>query len=120
MVSIRKKRQSTGKLFSHLDDFDQDIATGNTITGRQEHATVNDGTVDQGFTGFSDRNPAVNENLVKVITLESCFKEWIDMERANFIDTVESRIQNTNLTAINSIVPLEIHKTIRSINASFR
>ena len=102
-----KRRQSTGKLLSHLDDFDQDIANGNAINGRQENATVNDGTVDQGFTGNSDGNSAVNENLVNAKTLERCFKVWIDRERINFVDTVESSIQNTILTAIDSIVPPE-------------
>ena len=38
---------------------------------------------------------------------------------SNIVDTVEDRIQNANLTAIDSIVAPEIELAIRSINASF-
>ena len=34
MVSTRKKKQSNKKLFSPLDDFDQDIFVGNAASDR--------------------------------------------------------------------------------------
>ena len=61
-----------------------------------------------------------NENTVSVKTLEICFNERIDREMINSVDTVEDRIQNAFLTAIDSIVAPKIELTIRSINASCR
>ena len=55
---------------------------------------------------------------MKVKTLEKCFNERIDREMSNIVDTVEDRIQNAILTAIDNIVAPKIELTIRSINAS--
>ena len=58
------------------------------------------------------------ENTVKVKTLERCFNERIDREMSYVVDTVEDRIQNAILTAIDSIVAPKIELAISSINAS--
>ena len=119
MVSTRKKRQSNKKLFSQVDDFDQDIIVGSTVSDRQENATVNEGSGDQYFTiGNLENNSTANEYVVKVKTLERYFNEKIDREMSNIVDTVEDRIQNAILTAIDSIVAPKIELAIRSINAS--
>ena len=89
------------------------------MNNRQENTAVNEGTADQEFTvGNSDGGQAVNENVVKVKTLERCFIERIDKEMGNIVDTVENRIQNAILTAIDSIITPEIESAIRSMNAS--
>ena len=49
MVSNCKKRQSN-RFLSQLDDFDQDIIIGHTVSDRQENAAVNEGSGDQEFT----------------------------------------------------------------------
>ena len=51
-------------------------------------------------------------------TLERCLSEKIDREMNNIVDTVEDRIQNAILTAINNVVTPKIELAIRSINAS--
>ena len=109
MVSTRKKRQSNRRLLSQLDDFDQDVIFDNTAKERQENVVVNEGTNDRDFTiGISSNNMAVNEITVNVKTLERCFNERIDRDMSNIIDTVENRIQNAILTAIDNIVASEI------------
>ena len=119
MVSTRKKRQSNKRLLSQLDDFDQDMIIGNAVSERQENAVVNMGTNDRDFTvSNSSNNTAVNENAMNVKTLERCFNERIDREMSNIVDTVEDRIQNAILTAIENIVAPKIELAIRSINAS--
>ena len=119
MVSTRKKRQSNRRLHSQLDDFDQDMIIGNATSARQENIVVNEGTNDRDFTvGTSSNNTAINENVVNVKTLESCFNERIDREMSNIVGTVEDRIQNAILTAIENIVAPKIELAIRSINAS--
>ena len=119
MVSTRKKRQSNKRLLSQLDDFDQDMIIGNAVSERQENAVVNMGTNDRDFTvSNSSNNTAVNENVMNVKTLERRFNERIDREMSNIVDTVEDRIQNAILTAIENIVAPKIELAIRSINAS--
>ena len=119
MVSTRKKRQSNRRLLSQLDDFDQDMVIGNAAIERQENIVVDEGTNDRDFTvGTSSNNTAINESTVKVKTLERFFNKIIDREMSNIIDTVEDRIQNAILTAIDNIVAPKIELAIRSINAS--
>ena len=55
---------------------------------------------------------------MKVKTLERCFNERVDREMNNIVDTVEERIQNAILTAIDKIVAPKIELAIRSISAS--
>ena len=119
MVSTRKKKQSKRCLLSQIDDFDQDIIIGNTASKRQENIKINEGTNDRVFTvGTSGNNLTTNETTVNMKTLEECFNENIDREMINIIDTVEDRIQNAFLTAIDSIVAPKIKLANRSKNAS--
>ena len=119
MVSTRKKRQSNERLLSQLDDFDQDMIIGNAASERQENVVVNEGTNDQDFTvGTSNVSSIVDENALNVKTLERCFNERMDREMNNIVETVEDRIQNAILTAIDNIVAPKIELAIRSINTS--
>ena len=118
MVSTRKKRQSNKRLLSQLDDFDQDIIIGN-VSSESQNVMVNECTDDRNFTvGTSNVSSIVNENSMNVETLERCFNERIDREMNNIVDTVEDRIQNAILTAIDNIVAPKIELAVRSINAS--
>ena len=119
MVSTRKKRQSNRRLLSQLDDFDQDMIIGNAASERQENTMFNEGTDNGDFTvGTSKIDLIVNANAMIVKTLERCFNERIDREMNNFVDTVEDRIQNAILAAIDNIVTPKIELAIRSINTS--
>ena len=68
--------------------------------------------------GTSNNGSVVNRNAMSVKTLERCFNGRIDREMSNIVDTVEDRIQNAILTAIENIVAPKIELAIRSINAS--
>ena len=119
MVSTRKKRQSNRRLLSQLDDFDQDMIIGNTASERQDNTVVNEGTNGQDVTvGTSNVSSTVNGSVANVKTLERCFNERIDREMANIVDTIEDRIQNAILTAIDNIIAPKIDLAIRLINAS--
>ena len=92
---------------------------GNAVSEKQENAVVKEGSNDREFTvGTFNNDSVVNGNAISVETLERCFNESIDREMSNIIDTVEDRIQNAILTAIDNIVAPEIELAIRSINAS--
>ena len=119
MVSTRKKRQSNKRLLGQLDDFDQDMIIGNAASERQENTVVNEGTNDWDFTvGTSIDSSIVNGNAMSAKTLERCFNERIDREMSKIVDTVEDRIQNAILTAIDNNVTPKIDLAIRSLNAS--
>ena len=80
---------------------------------------VNEGTNDRDFAvATSNNGSVVNGNAMSVKTLEMCFKERIDREMSNIVDTVEDRIQNAILTVIENIVAPKIELAIRSKNAS--
>ena len=92
-------------IFSQLDDFDQDMIIGNTVRESQENVVVNEGVNDRDFTvGTSNDDSVINGNAMSMKTLERCFNERIDREMSNIVDTVEDRIQNAILTAIENIV----------------
>ena len=119
MVSTRKKRQSNKRLLSQLDDLDQDMIIGNAVSERQDNVVVNEGTNDRDFTVDTSNNDSViNGNAMSLKTLERCFNERIDREMINIVDTVEDRIQNAILTAIDNIIAPKIELAIRSINAT--
>ena len=121
MVSTREKRQSNKRLLSQLNDFDRDMifVFGNAVSERQENIMVNEGTNDKIFTvGTTNDSSIVNGNTMSVKTLERCFNERIDREMSNIVDTVEDRIQNGFLTAIDNIIAPKIELAIRSTNAS--
>ena len=119
MVSTRKKRQSNRRFFSQLDDFDQDIIIGNAASDRQQNLVVNEGTVDREFTVKSTGSYlTTNENLVNAKTLERCFNEKIDREMGYIVDTVEDRIQNAILTAIDSNITPRIELAVKAISGS--
>ena len=70
---------------------------------------VNEGTNDQDFNvGTSSNNIAINESTENMKTLERCFNERIDREMSNIVDTVQDKIQNAILTAIDNIVAPKI------------
>ena len=117
MNSTNNKRQLKRRILGQLDDFDQDVIIGNTVSDRQENTTVNESTGDQNFTvGTADNNSMDNENTVNVKTLERCFNERVDKKMSNIVDTVTGRIQNAILTAIDSVLVTKIKLAIRSKN----
>ena len=92
---------------------------GNAVSERRENTVANEGTKDRDFTvGISSNNSVVNGNAMNVKTLERCSKGRIDKEMSSIVDTVEDRIQNAILTAIDNIVAPKTELAIRSINAS--
>ena len=119
MVSTRKKRQSNRKFISKLDNFDRDMIIGNAVSEGQENTVVNEGTYDRDLTvGTPNNNSAVNENVMHVKNLQRCFNERIDREMRNIVDTVEDRIQNAILAAVDRIIARKIELATRSKNAS--
>ena len=109
MPSTRKKRQSNRRFLSQLDDFDQDIIIGNSASEGQENSMISEGTNDRDLTvGTSTDSFVAIEIKVFVKTFERSFNDGIDKEMSIIVDTVEKRIQNAILTAIDSIVATSV------------
>ena len=86
---------------------------------RQEIFIVDEGTNDRDFTaGTSGKILMATENTVNVKALERCNNENIDREISNSLETVEDKIENAILTAIDSIAAPKIKLAVRSTNAS--
>ena len=101
MESNRKKSQSNKMLLSQLDEFDQDIVTGNTASESQENTVVKKITKDRDFTVDTSINKlVVDENTVNVKTMEMCFNERIDREMSKIVGTAEDRTQNAILITL--------------------
>ena len=84
-----------------------------------ENTVVSESTNDRDFNvGTFSYNMAINESTVNVKILERCFHERIHREFGNIVDTVEDRIQNAILTAIDNIVAPKNELAVRSRNAS--
>ena len=67
MLSTRREKQSHRKLFCELDDFDEDVTTGDPANDRQQDIAVNDGNDDQQFTVTKNGiNLATNEKSANV------------------------------------------------------
>ena len=114
MVSSRKKRQSNRRLRSHLDYLDEDTIIGNAANERRDSIVVSEGIKDRDFTvGTSSIKLAVNQSTVNVKLSERCVNERTDIEMSKIVDTVEDRIQNAVLTAVDNIVAPKIELAIR-------
>ena len=61
MVSTREKRQSNRRLLSQLDDFDQDILSGNAASESQENTVVNESSYDRDITVGTFSNNSVSK-----------------------------------------------------------
>ena len=95
------------------------MITGNAASGRQENVVVNEGTNDQDLpVGTSEVSTVMKENAMTVKTLEKCSNEKTDREMNNIVDTVEDRIQNAILAAIDNIVAPKNELAIKPLNAS--
>ena len=70
MVFTRKNGQSNRGFHNQLENFDQDIIIGNTVSDKQRNTTVSKNTGDQEFTvGTSDKILMTTEKMVNVKTL---------------------------------------------------
>ena len=84
-----------------------------------ENVIVNDGTVDREITVNNGGSISTgNESTVNVQKLERYFNERIEREVGNIVDTVEDRIQNAILTAIDNTISSKIELAVKSTNAS--
>ena len=116
---IKEETEQNRKLFSQLDDFDQDIIIGNAVSSGQKIAVVSNSPVDREFSVNNSDGISTNNKITVIFQiLERCFNEWTDRKKCNIVDTVQDRIQNAILTTNNNTVTPRIELVVRLINAS--
>ena len=78
------------------------------MSDREQNNKVVEGVGEQEVTVSNlEKKLTANENVVKVKTLELCFDDNTDKKMGIFNDTVEDKIQNAILTAIDSLLPVK-------------
>ena len=118
MVSIRKKRLQNRHFFSHLNEFDQKVLSGDAVSSWQQSVEFNDGSVDREFTfSINDGIHTTSEKTVKVQTHQKTCTDRTDIELGITLGMVEDRIQNATLTAMDKMVNPWIELAVKSTNA---
>ena len=117
MVSSRKKKQQNKRLFSKLGEADTDFIIGHSNHGLQ---TENRGNmVNVNTSSDNTNNPTqVNHSQVDVHTLEDYIVSKVQSEVDNVITTIETRVQDALLTAIENLVIPRVELALKSANAS--
>ena len=115
-----QEKLSKRRFLSQLENPDRDIIIERQHSKRQaENVVVKEDAVDHELTADNScSNLPSNKTLVYVKTLEKCFKERIDEEMGNMLDTVKDGIQNAISTEIDSAITSKLELTVRSIRSS--
>ena len=92
-----------------MDHFDQDVIIGDAASSVRQNVLVNNSPADHEFTiNNKFDNSVTNENTVDVRKLEKCPTDRVVREMCNIVGTVEDRIENAILTAVDNIITLRI------------
>ena len=116
MVSTRKKKQQNKRLFSQLSERDTDFMLWQ---GNQDEQTESrDNTLRRGTSSDNSSNPGqINYPQVDVHTLEENFVSKVQSEVDNVMKSVETRVQDAVLTAIEILVIPRVELAVKSVNA---
>ena len=104
-VSNWKKRQQVKKRVSQFLDLDQEVIIADAISSEPHNAMVNNGPVDREFTVNNKKSISTTYgNTVNDQALERNFIDRTDNKTPNRIGTVEDRIQDVILSAIDQFI----------------
>ena len=116
MVSTRKKRQQNKRLFSQLGEKDTDFMIGQSNQDKQTDSR--DNMLCRGTSSDNANNPAqINYPQVDVHTLEEKNVSKMRSEVDNVMISVETRVEDAVLTAIENLVIPSLELAMKSANA---
>ena len=117
MVSTRKKKQQNKRLFGQLSEGDTDF-----VVGQSNHDVQNENVDNVAHGGTSPDNAnhltQVYYPRVDMNTLEENFVNKVRSEVDNVMTTVEIRVQNAVLIAMENLVIPRVELAMKSTNAS--
>ena len=117
MVSTRKKKQQNKRLFSQLSERDTDFMVGQSNDDVQNE-NINSATHRGRCSDNSNSLTQVNYSQVDMHTLEKNIVCKVRNEVDNVMTTVETRVQDVVLTAIENLMIPRVKLAMKSTNAS--
>ena len=115
-VSTRKKKQQNKKLFSQLSERDNDFLIRQS--NQDEQTECRDNMLGRGTSPDNASNPArINYPLVDVHILEKIIVSKVRSDVDNVMTSVETRVQDAVLTAIENLVLSRVELGMKSANA---
>ena len=119
MVSTRKKKQQNKRPLSQLDESDTLFVIGQNNHAAQAGSKTN--MVNIGSSSSNMKGPIqVNSSQVDMHTVEENFVSKVQSEVDNVMVTVEIRLQDAVLTAIESLVIPRVQLAMKSANVFSR
>ena len=116
MVLTRNKKQQNKRLFGQLSERDIDFMIGQS--NQDEHSESKDDMICRGNSSDNSSNPTqINCPQVDLHTLEENIVKKVRREVDNLMTSVETRIQDAVLTAIENLVIPSVELALKSANA---
>ena len=117
LVSTGKKKQQSKRFFRQLSERYTDFLIGQSNYDAQTESR--DSVTFRGTSSDNRSNPTqVNYLQLDMYTLEENIVRKVRSEVGNVLTTVETRIQDAVLTAIENIVIARVEFAMKSANAS--
>ena len=118
MASNREKRQQKKRLFYQLDESDADFLTGQS--NQKAHAESRASMVDICISSKNINSPIqVDSAKMGMRTLEENIISKVRSEVVNVMTTVEIRVQDAVLIAIEIVMTPRVQLALKSTNASW-
>ena len=117
-VPTWKTRRQNQKIFSQFYESDTDFMIAqNNYDAPTENRT---NTAEENITSICTKNPTqVNDSQLYVHTLERSVVNKVRSEVENVITTIETKVRDAILTAIESLVVPGVELAIKSVNAFY-
>ena len=116
MVSTKKKKQQNKRRFSQLIERDTDFMIGQS--NQDEQVEGIDNLICSGTSSNDASNPTqINYPQVDVQTAEESIVSKVGSEVDNVVTSVETRVQDAVVTAIENLVIPRVELAMKSANA---
>ena len=116
MVSTRKKKEQNKKLLGHLSESDADFLIAQSNHEAQTGSRAN--SVDTNTTLNTTKDPNQGfSSQVDMHTLEENIVSTVRSELDSVMTTVETRVQEAVMTAIEKLVIPGVELAMKSVNA---
>ena len=117
MVPTRNKKQQSKKLLSQLNESDPDFMIGQSNHEFQTESRAN--AADGNISSNDTNNPTqVSFSQVDTHTIEKTIVNKVGSEVNSVMTTVETRVQDAVLTAVEDLVILRVEQAMKSVTAS--
>ena len=114
MVPTRKKKSQQKRQFSQLDETFNDLAIGNSVNVNVWDSEI----LEQQTDGQCNDSERVNNSLCQNQVMENKIGNQITREVSSAVMTVENRLHDAILTAIDNVVIPRVEMAVKSTTSS--